>query len=53
VRQAGEVDGTADHGHAHTSIKTQQQIDPQDERNTTPILLAGLEKLDNVLSKLK
>jgi hypothetical protein len=37
---------------AHKSMKTHQQIDPQDELNTTHILLRGLEDLDTALSRL-
>jgi len=38
---------------AHTSIGTQQQIDPQDEMKTVEALLQGLQKLDELMKKLK
>lgn len=38
---------------AHKSIKAHQQINPQDELNTTQILLKGLKDIDNELSKLR
>jgi hypothetical protein len=38
---------------AHTSIKTQQQIDPQDEFKTVKSLLKGLETLDGLVAKLR
>lgn len=38
---------------AHTSIKTQQQIDPQDELKTVEGLLKGLEILDGLVDKLR
>jgi hypothetical protein len=44
ARNRGEV--------AHTSIKTQQLINPQDELNTTQYILQGLEKLDALIAKL-
>lgn len=37
---------------AHTSVGTQQQIDPQDEWKTVESLLKGLEKLDDLMRKL-
>jgi hypothetical protein len=38
---------------AHTSIKTQQQIDPQNELKTMEQILMGLEKLDDLITNLR
>jgi HEPN superfamily RiboL-PSP-like protein len=38
---------------AHTSIRTQQQIDPQDELKTVESLLKGLETLDGLIDTLR
>ena len=37
---------------AHTSIRTQQQIDPQNELKTVESLVKGLEILDGLIEKL-
>lgn len=38
---------------AHTSIKTQQQINPMDELKTVEDILVGLQKLDGLIGKLR
>ena len=37
---------------AHTSIRTQQQIDPEGEMNTVLALLRGFERLDRLIDNL-
>lgn len=44
ARNRGEV--------AHTSIKTQQLINPADELNTVENILKGLEIIDGLIAKL-